>query len=186
LHHPTSPRRPPDSGRAVPTYSEGGMKITLTSDTSLRLEPEAGPMTIEAPTADRQYSPFHMLASGLAFCTYSVLASWAAQANVPTESLALDVDWTFAERPHRVGGMRVTIAWPDLPAGRRAVAARVAALCAVHATFTHPPEIAIYLGESGTEDGVAAEPAGAARGAGATGAGHPGAGHPGAGRAGAK
>jgi predicted DCC family thiol-disulfide oxidoreductase YuxK/uncharacterized OsmC-like protein len=132
------------------------MRIVLTSETSLRLEPAPGPMTIEAPTADRLYSPFHMLASGLAFCTFSILDSWAAQAGLATESLVVDVAWTFAERPHRVGAMCVTLGWPELPESRRAAAKRVAALCAVHATFTHPPAITIDLG------GVAADAADAA------------------------
>ena len=45
------------------------MKITLLSEDSIRLEPIPGPMTIEAPSAEQSYSPFHMLASGLAYCT---------------------------------------------------------------------------------------------------------------------
>jgi hypothetical protein len=39
------------------------MKITLLSDDAIRLEPVAGPMTIEASSAEMVYSPFHMLAS---------------------------------------------------------------------------------------------------------------------------
>ncbi len=42
------------------------MKISLTADDSLRLEPTMGPMTIEAHSTDQLYSPFHMMASGLA------------------------------------------------------------------------------------------------------------------------
>lgn len=119
------------------------MKITLTSDSSVRLEPEPGPMTIEAPTADRQYSPFHMLGSSLAFCTYSILASWATHADIATDGLVVDVEWTFVDNPHRIGELRMTFAWPELPENRRAAAKRAAALCAVHATLSHPPTITI-------------------------------------------
>ena len=62
------------------------MKITLTGEDGIRLEPLPGPMTIEAASADQLYSPFHMLASGLAFCTYSVLASWASNAKLENKN----------------------------------------------------------------------------------------------------
>ena len=117
------------------------MKITLLSDESIRLEQTGGPMTIEADSSDQLYSPFHMLASSLAFCTYSVLASWATNASLNADDLAIEVKWTFAEDPHRVGTMDMRMEWPSLPAARDNAAQRVAALCAVHATLTHPPTL---------------------------------------------
>lgn len=120
------------------------MKITLTSEESLRLEQTPGPMTIEAESPDRLYSPFHMLASGLAFCTYSILVSWAATAKIDANRLVIDVSWTFADDPHRVGTMDLTFDWPELPANRHATARRVAELCTVHATLMHAPTITIH------------------------------------------
>src|SRR5262245_21328034 len=102
-------------------------------------------MTIEAPSVDRIYSPFHMLASGLASCTFAVLHSWATHARLSAEDLAIEVKWAFAEGPHRVGRMEVAIAWPGLPPERRAAAQRAAATCAVHRTLEHPPEISIAV-----------------------------------------
>lgn len=117
------------------------MKITLLADDALRLEPIPGPMTIEAESADRVYSAFHMLASSLAFCTYSVLASWASNAKLDSHDIMIEVHWKFAEDPHRVGEMDVKIEWPSLPPARQSAANRVADLCAIHATLTHPPPI---------------------------------------------
>lgn len=119
------------------------MKITLVSDDSIRLEQTPGPMTIEAPTADRDYSPFHMLASALAYCTFSILHSWAENKGHPTDGLSVDVAWQFAEKPHRVGSMQISFAWPGLPAERVEAAKRVAALCTVHKTLEHPPTMTI-------------------------------------------
>ena len=115
------------------------MKIKLLGEDGIRLEPIPGPMTIEADSADQLYSPFHMLASSLAFCTYSVLASWASNAKIESGDIAIQVKWTFAEDPHRVGEIEMNIEWPSLPEARRNAASRVADLCAVHATLTHPP-----------------------------------------------
>ena len=78
------------------------MKITLLSEESIRLEPIPGPMTIEAFTAEQSYSPFHMVASGLAYCTWSVMYAWAENVKLDATDLTVDVSWTFADDPHRV------------------------------------------------------------------------------------
>lgn len=119
------------------------MKITLLSEDSLRLDPTPGAMTIEAPSPDQSYSPFHMLGGSLAYCTFSVMYSWATHAKLPADDLSIEVRWTFAEDPHRVGTMALTFSWPSLPAGRLAAAKRVAEMCTVHATLHHPPAISI-------------------------------------------
>ena len=124
------------------------MKIILLAEDAVRLEPEPGPMTIEALSADQLYSPFHMLASGLAFCTYSILASWAETAKLSADDCAIEVRWTFVENPHRIGATTLTLDWPSLPANRTTAAKRVAELCPIHATLHHPPTMTIERAES--------------------------------------
>lgn len=119
------------------------MKITLLTDDSIRLEPTTGPMTIEAPHVEQQYSPFHMMASGLAFCTFSVMHAWAEHAKLDATDLTLEISWEFADDPHRVGSYSVRFKWPSLPEKRLDAAVRVAEMCAVHATLQHPPQISI-------------------------------------------
>lgn len=123
------------------------MKITLLSDERIRVDGGGGPMTIEAPSAETTYSPFHMLASGLATCTLSVLHAWATNAKVPADGLAVEVGWTFAEDPHRVGSMSIDIEWPGLPENRKAAAQRVADLCTVKVTLKEPPEVTTAVNE---------------------------------------
>jgi len=119
------------------------MKLTLLGEDSIRLEPTDGPMDIEALTPDQSYSPFHMLAGGLAYCTFSVLASWASQARLNADDLTIDVRWTFAEKPHRVGSYEIWLEWPSLPSSRLEAAKRVSEMCTIHATLEHPPTITI-------------------------------------------
>ena len=121
------------------------MKITLLTDQSLRLEDDGGPLTIEAESAAQAYSPFHMLGSSLALCTFSVLHSWATHAKLDTQALVIEVAWEFAEQPHRVGSMRSTLRWPGLPEARHQVALRAAKLCTVHATLEHPPTLTMEV-----------------------------------------
>ena len=137
----------PGSLEQLPVYEFNSetvaVKITLTGENSVRLEPTDGPMTIEAPSPDRQYSPFHMLGSSLAYCTFSVLYSWATHADLSIDGMHIDVAWTFSEEPHRVQDLTLTFHWPSLPPARLAAAKRVAAMCTVHETLLHPPTVAI-------------------------------------------
>lgn len=119
------------------------MKITLTGEESLRLEPTTGALTIEAPSHDQSYSPFHMLGSALGSCTFSVLQSWASNKNLGVDDLKLDVAWKFMEGQHRVESMRVKLDWPSLPAELWPRAIRVAHLCGVHQTLTRQVEITV-------------------------------------------
>ncbi|HEX2078276.1 MAG TPA: OsmC family protein [Longimicrobium sp.] len=121
------------------------MKITLLSDDRIRLDGRAGPLSVEADSAEMQYSPFHMLASGLATCTYSVLASWGTHARLPIDDIAIEVGWTFAEDPHRVGSMAVDVIWPSLPEERRNAAVRAAGLCTIKKTLETPPQVAVEV-----------------------------------------
>ena len=119
------------------------MKIILLSEDAIRVEPVPGPMTIEALSADQSYSPFHMLASGLATCTFSVMHAWASHAGLDAEDLAIEVHWTFAEDPHRVDSLHLSFDWPSLPPRRYAAALRVAEMCTIHATLHNPPKITV-------------------------------------------
>ncbi len=119
------------------------MKIILLGDDAIRLEAVPGALTVEAATAETSYSPFHMLASALATCTFSVLHSWATHAKIPVDDLAIEVRWRFGDDPHRVSDLDVRFDWPALPANRLTAARRVAEMCTVHATLLHPPRISI-------------------------------------------
>lgn len=118
------------------------MKITLVSDETVRFEETAGPLTIEAPSADVVYSPFHMLASAVADCTYFTVKSWATNAKIDAGDLTVEVTIGFAEHPHRVGTVDVKLIWPSLPDERTDAAKRAAAVCPVHQTLLHSPAVA--------------------------------------------
>lgn len=121
------------------------MKITLLDDEGIRLTGAAGPLTIEAESPEQSYSPFHMLASGLATCVYSVLQSWAHSADLASDDLSIDIRWSFTDDPYRVGSYDVDLRWPSLPEPRRRAAERAAHLCTVHQTLLNPPEIRTRL-----------------------------------------
>ena len=121
------------------------MKIVLQGEDAILLSATEGMLTIEAESADQSYSPFHMLGSSLATCTFSVLYSWASNSDLDVSDLQIRVSWEFTENPHRVGKINTELAWPSLPENRRAAAQRAAGLCAVHATLSHTVPITTEL-----------------------------------------
>ncbi|MGZ8379120.1 MAG: OsmC family protein [Gemmatirosa sp.] len=123
------------------------MKLTLLAEDRVRYELTTGPLTVDAPTVDTIFSPFHMLGGSLAACTYSVLASWAGNAKLDFTDLVIEVSWVFAEQPHRVGAMSIDLRWPSLPPQRREAARRAANLCTVHHTLEHPPTLTTVVHE---------------------------------------
>lgn len=117
------------------------MRILLVAEDRLRVDGGAGPMSVEADSAEMTYSPSHMVASGLAVCTLSVLHSWATHAGLAVDDLALEVAWSYVEEPHRIGAFTVTVQWPSLPESRRAAAERASGMCMIKKTLQAPPEI---------------------------------------------
>lgn len=123
------------------------MKIILEAEDRILLQGVPGKMTIEAPTEEQTFSPFHMLAGSLATCTYSVLLSWAQHADLSTAELEIAVDWKFEDDPHRLGAMRMELRWPNLPEGRRVAAERAAKMCTVHRALEEPVHVTTELAQ---------------------------------------
>jgi uncharacterized OsmC-like protein len=121
------------------------MKIVLEGEYAILLTATEEMLTIEADSPEQSYSPFHMLGSALATCTFSVLYSWASNSDFDVGDLQIRVQWEFVESPHRVGNMTMQLIWPSLPENRRAAAERASKLCAVHGTLSHTVPITTEL-----------------------------------------
>lgn len=123
------------------------MRIVLETEERIRLVADGAEFAIEPDGAG--LSPFHLLASSLATCTYSVLHGWAEQARLGVDGLEIRVDWRLGGDPVRVAAIEMEIAWPGLPAARREAARRVAAHCTIHHTLTEATSVETRVAGSG-------------------------------------
>ena len=96
------------------------MKLLLLSEDAIRLEVDPGPIHVESVEPDMQFSAFHMFAGSLAYCTFSVLYTWASQSQQPTDDLVLDVHWAFSDdAPRRCSAPRWRLSGRRREARRR-------------------------------------------------------------------
>jgi hypothetical protein len=123
-------------------YRTPPVKITLHTDTQIsvtRLH-EAG-FEIESLDPEVHAGAIHLCVTSLAWCTYSVLASYGQRIEAGTDDMTVRLNWKYAERPHRIGHIDMTIHWPQVPESRLDAAMRAAAMCTLHNTLQHGAEI---------------------------------------------
>lgn len=118
------------------------VKIILHSDTQITISHfhEAG---FEFETLDAEIHPgaIHLCMTSLAWCTYSVLASYAQRIEAGADDITARLSWRYVERPHRIGHIDMSIHWPQVPESRLDAAMRTAAMCTLHNTLQHGTEI---------------------------------------------
>lgn len=87
-----------------------------------------------------------LLMASLGSCIGSVLVYFSDRHGISLEGMSIDLDWTIAEHPHRLGQIAIDVTIPGArSAEEKRVLARVAEDCLIHNTLTHPPEIKLTL-----------------------------------------
>jgi uncharacterized OsmC-like protein len=95
---------------------------------------------------DEGVTPLQCLAISLGSCVAYFVVRFCTRHHLRPEGLSVTVGWEYAERPHRIGELRVAIAYRgDLEPAMRERLLQVAEGCTVHHTLTHPPDIRVAL-----------------------------------------
>jgi len=90
-----------------------------------------------------------LLMASLGSCIGSVLVYFAQRRDISLEGMRIDLDWSAAEEPHRIGEIDIGLALPaTVPKKQYAALERVAHACLIHNTLTHPPKISLALSAS--------------------------------------
>ena len=118
------------------------MRVILHGEEDLEFRDFGTPsLDIQPEDPEAHYSAMQMFATSLALCTYSILASYGEQIDVPEENMVIRVRWGYAGDPMRIAGIDMDIQWPELPESRLKAAQRAASHCTIHNTLAHPPSV---------------------------------------------
>jgi uncharacterized OsmC-like protein len=91
-------------------------------------------------------SPVELFVGSLASCVGYFVGRYCARHQIPCEGFTVDVDWSYAEQPHRVGAVELRVNLPsDLTPEQRDKLLKVAHGCTVHQSLAVPPKVDIQL-----------------------------------------
>jgi len=91
-------------------------------------------------------TPAEAFVAALGSCAGVYVLHLAKRRAIPVEGMTIEVDYTYAERPRRVGTMEVRVRMPQpVDPQQQAALQRAAEQCLVHNTLRHPPRVAITV-----------------------------------------
>ena len=98
---------------------------------------------------DAGMSPVELFVGSIASCVGYFVGRFCARHDIPHEGLAVDAEWTIAERPHRVGEVALVIHLPhQLSEDQMVRLLKVAHGCTVHQSTVVPAKVAIRVNPS--------------------------------------
>ena len=90
--------------------------------------------------------PAELLAASLGACVGVYASSYLQRHGIPMTGLEIDVDWSPATEPKRIGAFTLQVRLPHaLDARQRTTLERTIQGCMIHNTLHHPPDIRITL-----------------------------------------
>jgi len=96
--------------------------------------------------SDAGMSPVELFVGSLAACVGYFVGRYCARHQIPTEGFTIDVGWSMAEQPHRVGAVELALHLPTkLAPAHQGKLLKVAHGCTVHQSLVVPPKVAIHL-----------------------------------------
>lgn len=120
------------------------MELLIVDEQHISLDTASGEddLTIEGDS----FGPVQMLAASLVLCTASVVKTYAETARLDVTGFVVDVRWTYADDPYRVGHYEIVLHLPPgVPVARHRAIIRATNACTVHNTLLHAPHIETTL-----------------------------------------
>ncbi|QYC38162.1 OsmC-like protein [Nonomuraea coxensis DSM 45129] len=95
---------------------------------------------------DGAATPTELFVASLAACVAFYAGRYLRRHDLPRDGLRVTAEFAMAaDRPARVGEIRVRLSAPGVPEQRRAALLAVASHCTVHNTLQQPPEVTVEL-----------------------------------------
>jgi len=101
---------------------------------------------VEDGGGDAGMSPVELFVGSLASCVGYFVARFCVRHQIPCEGFTIEAGWTFAEQPHRVGGVQLKLSLPVMlsPSQQQALL-KVAHGCTVHQSLVVAPKVEIHV-----------------------------------------
>lgn len=101
---------------------------------------------VEDGGTDDGMSPVELFLGSLASCVGYFAARYCARHQIPCDGFTVDVEWSMAEQPHRVGAVQLRLNLPGAVASsEQEKLLKVAHGCTVHQSLVMPPKVEIHL-----------------------------------------
>jgi putative redox protein len=98
---------------------------------------------------DAGLTPVEFMGAALGSCVGVFAVDYLKRNELSTDGFRVDVEWTAASAPKRIGHYAVKVQAPaELTERQRASLTRIVHACTVHKTLEHPPEIEVELLEN--------------------------------------
>ena len=128
------------------------MDLTVTYKGGARFDVTSGKHTlvtdqpVEDGGGDTGMSPVELFVGSLASCVGYFVGRYCARHQIPCKEFTVDVEWSYAEQPHRVGAVEIKLNLPsDLTPEQRDKLLKVAHGCTIHQTLVTPPKVGIRM-----------------------------------------
>lgn len=105
---------------------------------------------------DTGMSPVELFVGSLASCVGYFVSRYCVRHQIPCEGLTIDVRWSMAEQPHRVGAVELALHLPtELAPSHQEKLLKVAHGCTVHQSLAVPPKVQVHLASlAGSKGGL--------------------------------
>lgn len=121
---------------------KGGASFDVTSRTHTLVTDQP----VEDGGSDAGMSPVELFVGSLAGCVGYFVARYCARHQIPCEGFTIEAGWSYAEQPHRVGGIDLKLNLPaELNSSQQQTLLKVAHGCTVHQSLVAAPKVAIHV-----------------------------------------
>jgi uncharacterized OsmC-like protein len=128
------------------------MNLTVTHEGGSRFDVTNGHHTlvtdqpVEDGGGDAGMSPVELFVGSLGSCVAYFVGRYCARHQIPYDGFTVDVEWSYAEQPHRVGSVGIKLNLPSvLTLDQRDKLLKVAHGCTVHQSLAVPPKVDINM-----------------------------------------
>jgi uncharacterized OsmC-like protein len=126
------------------------MSVSLIENVKFEVECRGHKLIVDQPQEDggsnAGMSPVELFIASLGTCVGYFASIFCQRRRVPSAGMRMELDWEWAEDPHRVGVIDIRITLPaKLGEKEKAGLMRMVKGCTVHNTLRNPPDIKMSL-----------------------------------------